>query len=65
MAYKVNKDICIGCGACMDSCAEEAISMTEEDVAYIDPKKCARCGVCASLCPQEAIEEVDEEEVEE
>lgn len=62
MAYKVNKKICIGCGACVDSCPEEAIALGEEDdLACIDPEKCARCGLCASLCPQEAIEEVEEE----
>jgi ferredoxin len=59
--FKVNQDICIGCGACLDTCSEEAISITEEDVASIDPDKCARCGLCASLCPQEAIEEHEEE----
>ncbi|NLY39062.1 MAG: 4Fe-4S binding protein [Firmicutes bacterium] len=61
MAYKVNKGICIGCGACVDTCPEGAIYISEEDdLAEIDPEKCARCGLCASMCPQEAIEEVDE-----
>ena len=50
--FKVNQDICIGCGACLDTCSEEAISITEEDVASIDPDKCARCGLCAAFAPR-------------
>jgi ferredoxin len=60
--YKVNEELCIGCGACIDVCPEEAISMNEEDIAHIDPETCERCGLCASICAQEAIEELDDED---
>ena len=56
MAYKINKDKCLGCGACVDECPVEAIS--EDDGKYvIDPDKCIECGACAGVCPVEAPEQ--------
>ena len=55
MAYKINADICIGCGSCADTCPAEAIS--EQDGKYaIDADKCLDCGACAGNCPVEAID---------
>ncbi|MBE6538843.1 MAG: 4Fe-4S dicluster domain-containing protein [Ruminococcaceae bacterium] len=54
MAYKINADECLGCGACAEQCPVEAIS--EKDGKYaIDADVCADCGACASVCPAEAI----------
>jgi len=54
MAYIINCEECILCGACETECPEGAIS--EEGESYvIDPKKCSDCGACADICPQEAI----------
>ncbi|MBP3331074.1 MAG: 4Fe-4S binding protein [Tidjanibacter sp.] len=53
MAYKINPDLCVGCGTCIGECPVEAIS---EGVAYvIDADKCIECGACADVCPSEAI----------
>ena len=55
MAYKINKDKCLGCGACADECPVSAI--TEDDGKYvIDPDTCIECGACAGVCPVEAPE---------
>ena len=56
MAYKINPDVCVGCGTCAGKCPAGAIH--EGDPAYtIDPEACAGCGTCADACPMGAIEE--------
>ena len=53
MAYKINVDECIACGACAEACPVEAI--TEKDGKYvIDADKCVDCGACAEVCPVDA-----------
>ncbi|MBQ2766903.1 MAG: 4Fe-4S binding protein [Clostridia bacterium] len=52
MAYKISDD-CLGCGACVDECAVNAI--VEKDGKYvINADDCIECGACASVCPVEA-----------
>ena len=50
MAYKINVDECLGCGACAGECPVSAIS--EKDGKYvIDAETCISCGACAGVCP--------------
>ncbi len=54
MKYVIDKDACIGCGACMAVCPMGAVS--EAGGAYlIDATKCIGCGACANLCPVGAV----------
>lgn len=54
MAYSIDKDTCIACGACEGVCPVEAIS--EADGKYvIDGGTCIDCGACEGVCPVEAI----------
>lgn len=54
MAYLINQDECIQCGACEADCPSSAIS--EINGAYIiDAAKCTDCGTCAENCPNSAI----------
>lgn len=43
---------------CKKSCPVKAISMDENDIATIDPKKCINCGACVVGCPFGAISDV-------
>jgi len=53
MAYIIDADECIACGACEPECPKEAIS--EGDGVYvIDPELCEDCGDCADVCPVDA-----------
>ena len=45
---------CIGCGACVELCPFEAVTLNE--VAEIDPTICNGCEACKSSCPVGAIE---------
>ena len=58
---KVNKEYCIGCGACTVSCpSPNAIKLVRDEdseegegLTYpvIKPGACIRCGFCAEVCP--------------
>ncbi len=54
MSVIVLKDLCTGCGSCIDSCPTDAISM-DKDIANIDKDSCTECGICADNCPTDAI----------
>lgn len=53
MAMIVDKETCVGCGACVAICPVGAISL--EDKAHIDPDCCIGCGACVNECPVGAI----------
>jgi ferredoxin len=55
MVAIVDKDLCTGCGQCVDSCPVEAISMNDNDIAVVDPDTCVDCGDCVDICPVDAI----------
>ena len=50
----IKKELCTGCGICVDECCVGAISM-KEDVAFINEDECIRCGVCHDICPSDAV----------
>jgi NAD-dependent dihydropyrimidine dehydrogenase PreA subunit len=54
MAYAINQDECIQCGACEGECPHGAIAM-EGEVYVVDASKCEDCGSCADVCPTGSI----------
>lgn len=61
----VNADLCIGCGQCLELCANNVFSLQEETgrVLVANPMNCVvLCDKCALLCPAEAITFPDKKE---
>jgi electron transport complex protein RnfB len=52
---KVDANNCIGCGACINTCPMNAISLGN-NVAKIDETICRNCRKCVKVCPVRAIE---------
>jgi len=50
---EINKDKCIGCGACVDVCPFGALTLVD-NIATVDDK-CTACGACLDVCPEEAL----------
>ncbi|NCB70036.1 MAG: 4Fe-4S dicluster domain-containing protein [Bacteroidia bacterium] len=51
---KVDVDLCIGCGVCVEICPVNAIVMND-DKAFIIEDMCRNCQKCVRACPVGAI----------
>lgn len=60
MPMIIDKELCVGCGSCIDSCPTDAIAEDADDTCAIDPDLCIDCGCCLDECPVEAITETEE-----
>ena len=60
---RVNPDLCVGCGTCVDKCVNEAIYINDDGKADRIEEKCIGCGVCAHFCPENAITLVRRERI--
>jgi ferredoxin len=58
---RVDRQACIGCGTCVESCPFAAIALDGEDKAVIIFELCMGCGLCVDRCKQEAVSLVRDE----
>ena len=53
---RVNKNKCVACMECIDSCPAGAIVLSNKSCkAFIIEHKCIDCGSCIEICPVNAI----------
>ncbi|MGB3907718.1 MAG: 4Fe-4S binding protein [Methanomethylovorans sp.] len=55
MVAIINANECVGCGACIDECPSEAISLNGDNIAVVDADECLDCGACVDVCPTSAV----------
>lgn len=56
MTVIVDHELCIGCGACVKICPEEAIRMLDNK-AFVDYSRCSNCLKCIWVCPINALQQ--------
>ena len=57
---KIDKDLCIGCGACTGVCPSGSLELDAEGKCSCKNETCIQCLACVSTCPVGAI--ADEED---
>ena len=57
MAYVIDSEFCVGCGACAYECLFGVPQPTDwkKQKYTIDKEKCLGCGQCEQICPNSAI----------
>lgn len=60
----LEKEKCVGCGACVNICPTNAICFEEDEWGYyratVKGEKCVNCGKCSSICPAISLPEKQE-----
>ncbi|MBR2675657.1 MAG: 4Fe-4S binding protein [Solobacterium sp.] len=59
MAVIVDKEACIGCGACVGVCPVTALSLDDEGKSECNADTCISCLSCVGTCPVSAIKEAE------
>jgi glycyl-radical enzyme activating protein len=47
---------CVGCGACVEACPHQAVTLDDDQKAVLDREHCTECGECVEGCPPRALE---------
>ena len=55
MPVTVNKDLCLGCGACTGVCPTESLKIEDDGKCGCNQDTCIDCCACVATCPAEAI----------
>lgn len=51
----VEKELCKGCGICVEFCPKDVLAIKDEKVVIKDLDSCIQCGQCELRCPDYAI----------
>jgi heterodisulfide reductase subunit A len=55
---RVDKDVCKGCGICVNACTYSAIELDNlKKVSIVNEALCEGCGACAAVCPSGAMQQ--------
>ena len=52
---KADPQLCTGCGACVDQCPAEALTMADNSIPVVDENACVTCFCCQDVWPEKAI----------
>ena len=50
----INKELCIGCGKCVNDCVSEKIKLIDGKAEFLY-ERCIECGHCYAICPTKAV----------
>ena len=53
--YWIDPDLCVGCGACVRVCPQQAIKGETKALHVINRQRCIKCGACYDVCRFNAI----------
>lgn len=60
---RVNEELCVACGACLDECPVAAIEVFKGMFARVDEKLCVGCSKCEKICPASIIDMLEVKDV--
>jgi NAD-dependent dihydropyrimidine dehydrogenase PreA subunit len=55
VTLQLDRDVCVGCGICLDVCPHGVFVLEDGKSRIADPDACMECGACARNCPVHAL----------
>ncbi len=55
VSLRLDRDVCVGCGRCLDVCPHGVMAMEGGKIRIAERDACMECGACARNCPATAL----------